>query len=143
MLQGQTLSEAGECLHLERERVRKIYYKALRKLAVAQNAIQAKDETIKELRQKIEDLQRDNKELKEGQYNENIRIFFRLIEDCHFSNRTVNGLTNAGIHTVLDLVRYDGAALCKLRNLGEKSIAEIETWLAEHNLKLGMELPLS
>ena len=62
------------------------------------------------------------------------------IEDIsdRLSVRAFNGLKNAEIATIGDLVSKTGPDLIKERNIGRKSIEEIETVLGNMGLRLGM-----
>ena len=52
------------------------------------------------------------------------------ISDTPISNRTKNCLRAADVETVADLVQYSPAELRPFRNMGEKSLKEIEEFVA-------------
>ena len=52
------------------------------------------------------------------------------IEDTPLSNRTKNCLRAADVVTVADLAQYSPAELRSFRNMGEKSVKEIEDFIA-------------
>lgn len=59
------------------------------------------------------------------------------IEELGFSARSYNGLRRWGITTVADVYRaYQNKQLPRIRNLGEKSVIEIEKHLEEHLAKV-------
>jgi DNA-directed RNA polymerase subunit alpha len=63
----------------------------------------------------------------------------RLIDEVGLSVRTVNSLKNSGIRTVGDLVRNSEDQLLKVRNVGEKAVAEIAEFLQREGLNFGMQ----
>lgn len=70
------------------------------------------------------------------------KILFASIEQFFegFSVRTMNALRNADILLVGDIVRLSKKELSQFDGLGEKSIKEIEDYLDEKNLFLGIKL---
>jgi DNA-directed RNA polymerase subunit alpha len=63
----------------------------------------------------------------------------RLIDDCGLSVRSVNSLKNSNIRTLGDLVRNTEDQLLKVRNVGEKAVAEIAELLLREGLNFGMQ----
>lgn len=63
----------------------------------------------------------------------------RLIDDCGLSVRSVNSLKNSNIRTLGDLVRNTEEQLLKVRNVGEKAVAEIAELLLREGLNFGMQ----
>jgi len=63
----------------------------------------------------------------------------RLIDDVGLSVRSVNSLKNSSIRTLGDLVRNTEEQLLKVRNVGEKAVAEIAELLLREGLNLGMQ----
>lgn len=61
------------------------------------------------------------------------------IDDCGLSVRSINSLKNSSISTLGDLVRYSEDDLLKVKNVGEKALAEIADLLRRENLSFGME----
>ncbi len=57
------------------------------------------------------------------------------VSELGFSNRTTNALYRGEIKTFGQLVSTDPVVLSRLRNLGQKSINEIDAFLSEHELK--------
>ncbi|WP_457574931.1 DNA-directed RNA polymerase subunit alpha [Desulfolithobacter sp.] len=62
------------------------------------------------------------------------------VEDLELSVRSANCLKNAKIQYIGQLVQRTDAEMLKTKNFGRKSLNEIKTLLAEHNLTLGMKL---
>lgn len=71
---------------------------------------------------------------------EKCEFLFREIKDFDFSTRTLNGLLRGNIENVGDMVRLTGRELLKLRNFGKKGLREIEDFVEEHGLCLGMDV---
>ena len=62
----------------------------------------------------------------------------RPIDDCGLSVRSVNSLKNSNINTLGDLVRLAEDDLLKVKNVGEKALAEIADLLQREQLNFGM-----
>ena len=62
----------------------------------------------------------------------------RLIDDLGLSVRSLNSLKNSNIRTLRDLVEFSEEELLKVKNVGEKAIAEISELLSREGLKFGM-----
>ncbi len=60
----------------------------------------------------------------------------RSVDTLKVSVRTYNGLKNAGIQTIADLVAKTGGDLIRIRNFGRRSLQEVREVLAELGLKL-------
>lgn len=68
-------------------------------------------------------------------------LFDRPIEDlAELSVRSRNSLQKESIGTVGQLIRRTEAEMLDIENFGKKSLAEIEEFLAEHNLRFGMQV---
>ena len=63
----------------------------------------------------------------------------RLIDDVGLSVRSINSLKNSNIRTLGDLVRNSEDQLLKVRNVGEKAVAEIAELLLREGLNFGMQ----
>ncbi len=66
-------------------------------------------------------------------------LFVRSIDDCGLSVRSINSLKNSNIRTLGDLVRNTEEQLLKVRNVGEKAVAEIAELLIREGLNFGMQ----
>ncbi len=69
--------------------------------------------------------------------NENL---FRPVEGLPISVRAFNGLQNADIKYVGELVQRTEQDMLKIKNFGRKSLTEIKEVLADMGLSLGMRL---
>lgn len=68
------------------------------------------------------------------------RLLKTSIEELDFSVQTYNVLKSAKINTIGELVRFDTHELLKFKNLGKKSLIEIEEMLQDKGLTFGMDL---
>jgi len=66
-------------------------------------------------------------------------LLVRSIDDCGLSVRSINSLKNSNIRTLGDLVRNTEEQLLKVRNVGEKAVAEIAELLLKEGLAFGMQ----
>lgn len=62
------------------------------------------------------------------------------VDDLELSVRSANCLKNAKIQYIGQLVQKTDAEMLKTKNFGRKSLNEIRTLLAEHDLSLGMDI---
>jgi DNA-directed RNA polymerase subunit alpha len=62
----------------------------------------------------------------------------RLIDDFGLSVRSLNSLKNSNIRTLRDLVELSEDDLLKVKNVGEKALAEIGDLLQQEGLNFGM-----
>ena len=62
-----------------------------------------------------------------------------LIDDFGLSVRSLNSLKNSNIRTLGDLVEFSEDDLLKVKNVGEKALAEIAELLQREGLKFGMQ----
>jgi DNA-directed RNA polymerase subunit alpha len=62
----------------------------------------------------------------------------RLIDDLGLSVRSLNSLKNSNIRTLRDLVEFSEDDLLKVKNVGEKALAEIAELLQREGLNFGM-----
>jgi DNA-directed RNA polymerase subunit alpha len=62
----------------------------------------------------------------------------RLIDDFGLSVRLLNSLKNSNIRTLRDLVEFTEDDLLKVKNVGEKALAEIAILLQQEGLNFGM-----
>ena len=67
------------------------------------------------------------------------KVLEMSIEELELSVRASNGLKRANINTVGDLIEKTREEMSKIRNLGQKSLEEIERKLKE--LELGFKNP--
>jgi DNA-directed RNA polymerase subunit alpha len=72
----------------------------------------------------------------EKEENEKDKLLEMPIEELDLSVRSYNCLKRAGINTVAELVNKTPEDMMKVRNLGKKSLQEVEEKLAVLNLSL-------
>jgi DNA-directed RNA polymerase subunit alpha len=65
-------------------------------------------------------------------------LLIKPIDECGLSVRSINSLKNSNISTLGDLVRYTEDDLLKVKNVGEKALAEIADLLRREQLNFGM-----
>lgn len=70
-----------------------------------------------------------------------VPVLERPIDYCKFCARTYNGLIAAEIETIGDLTQMRPIDIQNLRNLGQKSVMEVEEWLKANNLSLAENIP--
>ncbi len=75
----------------------------------------------------------------EPEEEERNKLLDQSIEELGLSVRSFNCLKRAGIDTIGELVAYTSEEMLGIRNLGEKSLQEVEERLAEHDLELSEE----
>ncbi len=75
--------------------------------------------------------------LAEKPEDERVRLLDRSIEDLELSVRSFNCLKRAGINTIGELVARSAEDMMRMRNLGRKSLEEVEEKL--HTLGLGLK----
>ena len=63
-----------------------------------------------------------------------------LIEELELSTRITNALKGAGINTIDDLLEFPKAEMLHLKNLGAKSLSDVEEKLAEKGFIYGAPL---
>lgn len=64
------------------------------------------------------------------------KVLEMTIEELDLSVRSYNCLKRAGINTVQELIQKSEEDMMKVRNLGRKSLEEVQSKLAELNLSL-------
>ena len=141
MLEGDKLEDIADKEHLSYDRTRQILEKAILRVkyvpdkAKSLEVLVAKQEqTIRELQDKLST--GENTLLSTAQ----IQILQQSIYGFDLSVRALNGLRAAEIATVKDLVRHQRSDLKDFRNFGEKSLEELDDFLAAHNLSWGMKI---
>ena len=142
MFRGTPIPDAAKRLDLTQFRVRQIWDKLLEKLASTRNEIERRDQEIESLNQTICSLRLklENKkyELLPKELQENVELLLRPISSLNLSVRAKQGLAQAQITNVLGLIQCTRSDIKTKRNMGAKSIAEIDQWLKEHNLSYEM-----
>lgn len=70
------------------------------------------------------------------------KILEREIPESELSTRAYNSLKALGLAKLCDVVKYSRKELSKERNIGDKSMIEIETMIRNNNLFLGMDIAI-
>ncbi len=84
---------------------------------------------------------KDHSELEEKEQEPEVDpILLRPVDDLELTVRSANCLKAENIYYIGDLVQRSEVELLKTPNLGKKSLTEIKSVLASHNLALGMRI---
>jgi len=75
----------------------------------------------------------------EGETTQKGKNMERSVGDLQLSMRALNGLKNADIHTIADLISKTESEIMKTKNFGEKSLDEIKAALQNMGLSLAVE----
>ena len=67
-------------------------------------------------------------------------LLSQKVEDLDLSVRTRNILNRNGIDTILDICRLKRTDCLKFRNVGKRSLTELDDFLSAHNLTWGMDV---
>ena len=139
---GDSFSGISEDLGITRERIRQIFYKAIRKardLSDLRERIALTGQERSELefwRKEVNEYKSRIKELEEKLYPEGcskqedeVSLLSRRLVDCDLSVRALNCLKAADLETVGDLIKVRRESLLAFRNFGKKSLSEIEDFL--------------
>ena len=68
-------------------------------------------------------------------------LLAKSIDELDLSARSANCLKNAKINNLRDLVRRTEKEMLETKNFGQRSLDEVLEVLAEHGLRLGMDVP--
>lgn len=158
--EGWALDVISEKYSLTKARILQICHKAVRKIACMKSwteqrrelrGLKKENETLtagmRALQVRIADLERQlsDRSMKEnGDENQNPGSMTLLLNTrlCEFNLtiRCMNILRAEGIDTLEDLVRCRRTDLLKFRNLGKKTLAELDDLLESLNLSFGMDV---
>ena len=133
---GLTLEEVGHKLGVVRDRIRQIENKALHKISRQLVYLKRKQDVMNELRSKYDELRGYVGNLEKAYYGKTSYYTPNLatpIEDLDFTVRTYNCLKRAGVNTIHDIISYQ-ESLFKIRNLGRRSIEEIDAKIRSMNI---------
>ena len=125
----KTLCEVAKELNVTRERIRQIEAKALRKLGHPRNRSCVMAISVKQHQDEISEYEEEMK--KNGALPKVIAE--TPIEELDLSVRAYNCLKRARINTVGQLQEMTEEKLLRVRNLGRKSLEEIQSKLKELN----------
>jgi DNA-directed RNA polymerase alpha subunit len=146
-ISGQDYTTIAGVYGLTRERIRQLVMVGIRHLPKWKNYVQIHKD-FNALTEKYHKLETENQmlqdtivdlKLKVGDSEDNVcsdPLMSKNICDLGFSNRTVNCLTYADIRTVYDLTRKTRDDLLGIRNMGKKSVLEIQEFLDKNKLSL-------
>ncbi len=150
IIKGVKLEDIGNAFGLTRERVMQIATKAANKLASIEDLKQIRDEN-KTLKEENNRLSKENNLLKKYITDQRITIdayensdklhstiFEKRLIDLNLTVRTQNGLKSLNCDTLGDVVKLDISMLMKARNLGKKSLTEIDEFIKRLGLHWGM-----
>ena len=141
---GNGLDYVAEKFSMTRTRARQLIEKAFRKSNSLDN--------IAERLKKMEDLERENRELREsymhlqgtvlsgdGTTEALVAVLSRKIEDCGFSVRVNNVCRTEGLATIKDICRLSEREFRSLRNMGYQSVSEVKEYLRANGVSFGMQ----
>lgn len=91
-------------------------------------------------KQRVNELENENQNLRNGisvsTNNTRNKFLDEKISDCDLTVRALTQLRCMNVETVEDLVKLKRTDLLRQRNMGKKTVSEIEDFLYTHNLKL-------
>ena len=145
VMEGCSYESIGEGFCVTRERVRQIFYKALRRVSASMGSYRRMlNETIElrrlrdEVKEKDRELRRLRKMLSVPELDrEMCKLMSMKLVDMDLSVRTINCLKSADICTVGELVQCKKLELLKIRNFGKKSLSELDELLDRLGLEWG------
>lgn len=150
-----TLEEAGKECGVTRERIRQVEAKAIRKLRFQQHKgtfscvpeaelreaqgeaeyYKAQAEYLQDELDKIRNITPEQRE----EADKKRSIMETSIDELDLSVRSYNCCKRAGINTLGDLCGKTYTEMLKVRNMGKKSLQEIENKMNEYGLRLKLE----
>lgn len=143
LLRGTTLDEIAETIGLTRERVRQIWNKALRKFAYnkklpelkAENEVlKAENESQAKVIESLKTMIKNQDHLEQLETNIYLPKSLVGLKNSMLSVRSYNVLKHAGFVNLYQLVFIPRVKLRKFRNLGKKSLQEIDSLLEDYGL---------
>lgn len=145
VMEGCSYESIGEDFCVTRERVRQIFYRALRLVSASMKSYRRMlNETI-ELRRLRDEVKEKDRELQQLRKMLNVsepdmemcKLLSTELVDMDLSVRTINCLKSADICTVGELVQCNKLELLKIRNFGKKSLSELDDLLYRLGLEWG------
>jgi RNA polymerase sigma factor (sigma-70 family) len=152
---GMTLEEAGKECGVTRERIRQVEAKAIRKLRFQQHKgtfscvpeaeLREAQGEVEHYKAQADYLQRELDRIRGSvpaqreEMEKKSTLLETPIENLDLCVRSYNCLKRAGIQTLGDLCGKTYAEMMKVRNLGKRSLAEIEDKMKENGLRFKPE----
>ena len=140
---GDRISNIAEELELSRERVRQIVVKAIRKFNYAIKELADLKQENNSLKEEIKNvkMQLIMQEGEEEEQSEDVppSVFSIRLVNCNLPVRVLNVTKAADIDTIGDLVQYSKFEMVKFRNLGKKSLMQLDEFIHEMGLEWGMD----
>lgn len=142
-LTGSKIGVIAQEFDLTAERVRQIVVRCMRKLCLALDEVNAKLSENDSLKSENDFLKARNAILEGADKKEELGlvapvILLQPLVDFNLSVRCMNVLYSNKINTLGDLVRLDRDNVLMLRNLGKKSLSELDDLLEKLGLEWGM-----
>ena len=134
-LLNRDLSSIAENLDIDEKRIIKIAERGCKRIKyVDVDKILDENESM---RKQIGELQKENKNLRNGVVTtpkKNNALLAMRIKNSDLSVRAINTMYSFGLDTIGDLTLIRKEDLMKMRNMGKKTIAEIEEFMSINNL---------
>ena len=143
LLRGTTLDEIAETIGLTRERVRQIWNKALKKFAYSKQVpelkaenemLKAENESQAKVIESLKSMIKNQDHLEELETNIYLPKSLVGLNNSILSVRSYNVLRYAGFVNLYQLVFIPRVKLTRFRNLGKKSLQEIDSLLEDYGL---------
>lgn len=151
------ITETATYYRLTPERIRQIRNRAIRRVIhfsrdaplEYEKMRKERDEArikVKQLSEKNHAIHLENKRLKQvagiplDPDSFNLDFLKRDIRDLYFSVRLTNHLKAASIDTVGDLLSHSRESIARIRNLGRKSLIELDRWIDRNGLHYEMKI---
>ena len=163
LINKMTFDEIGEKYDLTNERIKQIFHKSVRMLKYNHNiekniqeltnnydALKSEYNILKlktdflydKLKRKYETLKNNNlKEREEKRLNILMtidNILNKKLVDCDLSVRALHCLNTLDVSTILDIIYLSDGDLMSVRNFGKGTLNEINSFLKDYGLKVGM-----
>lgn len=152
-LNGVAMYDLMERYGLTRERIRQLVEKAIRKSRDLTN-LQERLDSVRELEEQVatlnnvvaslkSKLKSENHEADEKDYSPLCKLLSTPLADMDFTVRALNCMKHNNVQsleTVGDLCRLSRIDLLKFRNLGKKTLSEIEDFMYEYGLSFKMDV---
>lgn len=163
VINGNDIGWIAEDYGMTRTRIMQIFYKGCRK-ARELSTIKKQLDELRQLRTEMEQMrqsmkimrqdlkvqqiaQQELQEMEEAERikriketDETLKLYSTRLVNCGLSVRTLNCLIDANIETIGDVAKCLKTDLLKIRNLGRKSMSEIDDFLDSIGLSFGTDV---